>query len=228
MKKKSTARHLSKSVMPSGLIADVRRMIEETRTAVAVTVNAGLTILYWRIGKRISEEILKGERAGYGRQILATLSQELFGEYGPGFSEQNLRHMLKFVEAFPDPEILSTLWRELSWSHFKAVIYLEKPLQREFYAEMCRVERWSVRTLRRKIDSMLYERTAVSRKPDKLAKREITELAKKIGCRRILHRTATRGSARTETPRRHSQRQSPSRTPANGGTQRERGLRHYV
>jgi hypothetical protein len=179
MKMKFTARHLSKSVMPSGLIADVRRMIEETRSAVAVTVNAGLTILYWRIGKRISEEILKGERAGYGRQILATLSQELFGEYGPGFSEQNLRHMLKFVEAFPDPEILSTLWRELSWSHFKAVIYLEKPLQREFYAEICRVERWSVRTLRRKIDSMLYERTAVSRKPDKLAKREITELREK-------------------------------------------------
>jgi len=158
------------------LLADVRRMIEETRSAVAVTVNAGLTILYWRIGERISEEILKGERAGYGQQILATLSQELARDYGDGFSYSALTRMVKFVESFPHSEIVATLSQQLSWSHFKELLPLERPLQREFYAEMCRVERWSVRTLRRKIDSMLYERTAISHKPDTLAKEELAKL----------------------------------------------------
>ena len=129
------------SPMPSELLGDIRRMIEEVRSAVAVTVNAGLTMLYWRIGKRINEEVLEGERAAYGEQIVHALSAQLLTEYGSGFSAKNLRHTMKFAEVFPDEEIVSTLWRQLSWSHFKEIIYLKKPLQREFYAEMCRVER---------------------------------------------------------------------------------------
>jgi len=78
--------------------------------------------------------------------------------------------------SFPDEQILSTLSGELSWSHFKELIYLNKPLQREYYAEMCRIERWSVRTLRDKIGSMLYERTALSRKPDELIQQELATL----------------------------------------------------
>ena len=161
---------------PDELLGDIRRMIEEARSAVAVTVNVGLTMLYWRIGKRINEDVLKGERAEYGERIVSTLSRQLAEEYGPGFSAKNLRHMMTFAEAFPGEQIVSTLWRQLSWSHFKEIIYLKQPLQREFYAEMCRVENWSVRTLRRKIDSMLYERTAISRKPEELARRELAEL----------------------------------------------------
>lgn len=155
------------------LVADIRRMIEETRAAVAVTVNAGLTMLYWRIGKRIGEEMLKGERAEYGTEIVSTLSRQLALEYGNGFSAKNLRHMIRFAEAFPDAGIVTTLSHQLSWSHFKEIIYLKQPLQKEFYAEICRVERWSVRTLRRKIGSMLYERTALSRKPEELARQEL-------------------------------------------------------
>ena len=82
------------------LVADIRRMIEETRASVAATVNAGLTMLYWRIGKRIGEEILKGERAEYGTEIVSTLSRQLALEYGNGFSAKNLRHMIRFAEAF--------------------------------------------------------------------------------------------------------------------------------
>ena len=100
-----------------GLVADVRRMVEQTREGVARTVNAGMTLLYWRIGKRINEEILKGERAGYGEQILSTLSRQLEAEYGRGFSEKSLRHMLRFAEAFPDERIVSALMRQLSWTH---------------------------------------------------------------------------------------------------------------
>ena len=168
--------HLPQQAKTGKLLEDIRRMIEETRSAVAVTVNVGLTLLHWRIGERISEEILKGDRAEYGKQILATLSQELSVEYGRGFNYSALTRMVSFVEAFPQKEIIATLSQQLSWSHFVALIPLKRPLQREFYAEMCRIERWSVRTLRKKIDSMLYERTAISRKPEDLAKKELAQL----------------------------------------------------
>jgi predicted nuclease of restriction endonuclease-like (RecB) superfamily len=148
----------------------------ETRQAVATTVNAALTTLYWRIGKRVKEEILKGERAEYGEQIIATLSRQLETEYGRGFSEKSLRHMLRFAEAFPDRRIVSALMRQLSWTHFLSIIYLRDSLQRDFYAEMCRIEHWSTRTLQKKIDSMLYERTALSKKPEELARIELDAL----------------------------------------------------
>ena len=146
------------------LLADIRNMIEEARSVVATAVNAGLTMLYWNIGKRINEEILKGERAGYGEEILSNLSQQLISEYGHGFSAKNLRHMMRFVETFPDEQIVSALRRQLSWTHFKSLIYLDDPIKRDFYAEMCRIERWSTRILQERMDSMLYERTAISRK----------------------------------------------------------------
>ncbi|WP_133512922.1 PDDEXK nuclease domain-containing protein [Candidatus Thiosymbion oneisti] len=158
------------------LLGDIRQMIEEARTAVAVTVNVGLTMLYWRIGRRIGQEILKGARAEYGAEIVSALARQLTTEYGQGFSEKSLRHMIRFVEAFADERIVSALMRQLSWTHFLAIIYLPDPLQREFYAEMCRVERWSTRTLRKKIASMLYERTALSGKPAELAKIELQAL----------------------------------------------------
>jgi len=158
------------------LLEDLRRIIEEARQSVAVTVNAALTQLYWRVGKRINDEILKGERAEYGKEILATLSQELVRDYGKGFSYSALTRMLKFSDAFPDRKIVATLSQTLSWSHFCEILPLDKPLQRDFYAEMCRIERWSVRTLRRKIDSMLYERTALSKKPEELARIELDAL----------------------------------------------------
>ena len=158
------------------LLQDIRRMIEKTRSAVAATVNVGLTMLYWQIGKRINAEILKGERAKYGEEIIATLSQELIKEYGQGFNYSALTRMVRFAEVFPDSEIVATLSQQLSWSHFKELLPLEKPLQRDFYAEMCKVERWSVRTLRQKVDSMLYERTALSKKPEKLIRQELDAL----------------------------------------------------
>lgn len=178
MKKQTPPPAANKGRAPSAdpLIGDIRALIEETRSAVAVTVNAGMTLLYWRIGKRICEDILRKERAGYGDEIVATLSRQLTTDYGGGFSEKSLRHMILFSETFPELEIVSTLSRQLSWSHFKEIIYLKQPLQKEFYAEMCRVERWSVRTLRDKIASMLYERTALSRKPEELARTELESL----------------------------------------------------
>jgi len=161
---------------PRPLLQDLRRMIEEVRQGVAAAVNAALTLLYWRVGKRINEEILKGERAEYGKEILATVSQALVRDYGKGFSYSALTRMVKLSDAFPDPQIVATLSQTLSWSHFCELLPLDQPLQRDFYAELCRIERWSVRTLRQKIGSMLYERTALSKKPEALARAELDAL----------------------------------------------------
>lgn len=170
---KSPARHTD------ALLRELRDLIEETRAGVATTVNAALTMLYWQVGRRISKEILQGGRAGYGVQIVATLSRQLAEEYGNGFNGKNLHRMIQFAEVFHDEQIVVTLLRQLSWSHFLLLIPLKNQLQRDFYAEMCRVEGWSVRTLRNKIGSMLYERTALSKKPDQLIAHELEQLRSK-------------------------------------------------
>lgn len=104
------------------------------------------------------------------------LSARLTEAYGSGFTRPNLFHMVRFAEVFPDEKIVYTLCRQLSWSHFRWLIYLDDPLRRDFYAEMCRVERWSVRTLQSKLQGMLFERTALSRKPADLARAEVQAL----------------------------------------------------
>ena len=165
-----------KNQEPRELLIEIRTLIEDARRQTAVAVNIGLTLLYWRIGRRIQREVLGNERAAYGDQIVVTASRQLVAEYGRGYSEKNLRRMVQFAEAFPDEEIVVTLSRQLSWSHFSALLPLNQPFQREFYAEMCRIEGWSVRTLRERIDSMLYERTALSKKPDSLIRQELAVL----------------------------------------------------
>lgn len=158
------------------LLSDIRGLIEEARVQVATAVNSRLVMLYWQIGRRIGEEVLEGDRAEYGQAIVATLSQQLAGEYGDGFSEKSLRRMIQFAKVFPDEQIVVALIRQLSWTHFIALIPIDDPLKRDFYAEMCRIERWSTRTLRKKIGGMLFERTALSKKPAKLARQELAAL----------------------------------------------------
>jgi predicted nuclease of restriction endonuclease-like (RecB) superfamily len=158
------------------LFTDLARLIEESKQYVAQTVNSTLTLLYWRIGKRISNDLLQNKRAEYGNQIVATVSRQLVENYGNGFSEKSIRRMVQFAEVFHDEQIVASAMRQLSWSHFIELIPLKQSLQREFYAEMCRIEKWSVRTLREKINGMLYERTAISKKPKHLIKQEIKQL----------------------------------------------------
>lgn len=158
------------------LIADIRRLIDSARQRAAVSLNTELTILYWQIGTRINAEILQGERAEYGKQIVATLSRQLILEYGRSFEEKNLRRMVQFAEVYPNKEIVATLSRQLSWSHFKDLIPLKNAVQRDFYTEMCCLENWSVRQLRDRINSMLFERTAISRKPEKTIQHDLKAL----------------------------------------------------
>jgi len=160
------------------LYTEIRSLIETARGQVAQAVNSGLVLMYWQIGMLIRKNVLGEERAEYGKQIISTLSRQLIQEFGSGFSEKSLRRMIQFAEVFPDQKIVASLMRQLSWTHFLEIIPLNNPLQRDFYAEMCRIERWSVRTLREKISGMLYERTAISKKPAKLIKQELKSLHK--------------------------------------------------
>jgi len=158
------------------LLGDLRSLIDGARHRTAQAVNSTLVSLNWHIGNRIRTDILQEKRAEYGEEIVQTLSAQLAGEYGRGYSRRNLFNMLRLAEVFPDVEIVQTLSRQLGWSHFLEIIPLKDELKRDFYAEMCRIERWSVRTLRAKIGGMLYERTALSKKPDALIKRELATL----------------------------------------------------
>ena len=162
--------------LQESLITDLRTLINEARNKVALIVNTEITLLYWHIGKRINEEVLGNQRAEYGKQIVSTLSTQLTEEYGKGFNEKNLRRMMQFAELFPDFQIVAPLARQLSWSHFLILFPIKDPLSREFYLTMSVSERWTKRTLRNKIDSMLYERTAISSKPEEVIKTELANL----------------------------------------------------
>lgn len=174
MNRRKTAVQLAEA--PSALLGDIRALIEAARQRATSAVNSELTMLYWRVGQRIHTQILEGKRADYGEEVLPTLSAQLVKEYGSSFSVKNLRRMVQFAATSPDEQIVVSLIRQLSWTHFIALIPLKDPRQRDFYAQMASVERWSVRTLRERIDSMLYERTALSRKPDKLIAQELATM----------------------------------------------------
>jgi len=165
------------SLASEELVGSIRPLIEQAKARVAQSVNSELVMLYWQIGKRISEDLPAGNRAEYGAKIVELVSERLTAEYGKGFRRSNVFHMIRFAEVFDDPKIVQTLSGLLSWSHFIEIIYQKDPLQRQFYAEMSRVERWSVRTLRKKIQGMLYERTAISRRPEELARQELEALS---------------------------------------------------
>lgn len=160
----------------NNLFADIRQMIEATRTQVAATVNSAMTLMYWHIGNRINREVLGGERAAYGKQVVETLALNLTKEYGKGFDAKSLRKMMQFASVFPDIQIVAPLVGQLSWSHFLQVIPIDDDLARNFYLTMAADQRWSKRTLKAKIDGMLYERTAIAKQPEEVILHDLEEL----------------------------------------------------
>jgi len=156
------------------LVIEIKDLIAQSREQVAVAVNSAITMLYWQIGKRINEEIKGKNRTEiYGKEIVATLWRQLSEEYGSAFSEKNLRRMMQFAKVFPESSIVVSLMQQLSWSHIKILIPIENQLKREFYIEMCKLEKWSVRTFQERINTMLYERTAISKKPELTIQNEL-------------------------------------------------------
>jgi predicted nuclease of restriction endonuclease-like (RecB) superfamily len=121
-----------------------------------------MTLLFWQVGKRTNEYILEHKRAEYGQQIIVMLSRQLEERFGRSFGEKNLRRMLQFATVFPEPEIVVTLSRQLSWSHFLVLLPLKTAEQRLFYAQRTIQEQMSVRELRKQIEQKVYERTAIA------------------------------------------------------------------
>lgn len=157
------------------LYTDVCHIIDETRTRVAVYVNAEVCHTNWLIGKRIKEDILYNKRAEYGKQVVKELSQRLSERYGKGWSEKTLRHCLRAAETFSESDIVSAVQRQFSWTHLKSIMYIPNELARKFYMQMCCYEHWDTRTLDKKIESQLYERTAISRRPEDVIRQALEE-----------------------------------------------------
>jgi len=157
---------MNQPCLPDSLVSDLTSLIAKARIHAAAAVNAEITTLYWHVGRRIRIDVLKEKRADYGKHILRALSEKLTRKFGRGWSDKQLRHCLRFAETFEDESIVSALRRELSWTHIKTIIYIDGPLKRSFYMELCRLEKWSTRQLSERLNSMLYERTALSKKPE--------------------------------------------------------------
>lgn len=144
------------------LVGELSKLIEQSRQFVATQANSSLTLLFWKIGKRINETILQNKRADYGRQIVVTMSRQLADKYGRNFAEKNLRRMLQLAEQFPDEQIVATVSRQLSWSHFLALIPLKSNEAKLFYAQEALNHNLGVRELRKLIAVKTFERTEIA------------------------------------------------------------------
>lgn len=168
---------MNAEINKSGFVSDIKILIEQSKQQLALVVNSTMSLLYWQIGTRINQELKQyTSNETYGKQIVASLCRQLEIEYGTSFSEKNLRRMMQFAIQFPDEKIVVSLIRQLSWTHILAIIPIEDPLKREFYIQMCAHEKWSVRVFRERIQSMLYERSAISKKPDKTIQNDLKSL----------------------------------------------------
>ena len=158
------------------LVAELRQLIDAARQRAATAVNAELTRLYWQVGERIHRDILGSQRAGYGEAIIPTLSKQLTVDYGRGWSARHLRLCIRLAQTYPDAAIVNTLCAELSWSHLRLIAAIDDPIKRDFYTELCRLERWSVRQLQERIQSLLFERSAISRQPEETIQHDLQQL----------------------------------------------------
>lgn len=159
------------------LYQDIRQLVEQARAQVVVQVNQALVLTYWHIGKTIKQSVITEARAGYGDATMQKLADKLVLDYGQGFGRRNLFRMVKLYQCFGSLEIVTTLSAQLSWSHLVELLKVDDPTQRSFYAELCAQSRWSVRTLRERMDSLLFERTAISKQPEQAIRHELTQLS---------------------------------------------------
>ncbi len=166
---KITARSISSEMsnQPSvftkrDLLCDLKALIEQGRRQAVAAVNSALALTYWHVGKRINEEILQGERAEYGKQVVVSLAKELAVLYGKSFEARNLRRMMQFAEVFPEFEIVSPLVSQLNWTHFTILMTLNSNDARMFYAKHAIESKWSKRELQRQIERKAFERSEIA------------------------------------------------------------------
>lgn len=144
----------------NSMILEIRELLENARKNVAQQVNTQLLTTYWNIGRIIVEYEQQNQiRADYGKQTLRELSKELTREFGKGFSRSNLQNMRAFYLAY---EKCQTVSGKLSWSHYCELLSITDENKRSFYEKESINSGWSVRELKRQIDSSLYERLLLS------------------------------------------------------------------
>lgn len=147
------------------LFTSIKKLVDQSRQTIAVTVNSALCILNYSIGKHISEVIGYKAYDNYGKSILATVSQRLTAEYGRGFTYSALTRMVKVAATF-DREMFATLSQTLSWSHFIELATIEDATKRLYYQQLAVHNHWSLRELRQRQDAMDFERSLVATKPE--------------------------------------------------------------
>ncbi len=160
------------------LFIQIAALIHTSKENLNRSFNKELTMLNWQIGKHIDETLANIEET-YGLEIVATLSPLLMEQFGKGYTTSSLHRVRRFYKAFSKIKIVATQSPLLSWSHFIELTNVKNDLARSYYTELCKIEHWNVRELRERINSMLYERTVLSKKPEKLIKQEIKELQSK-------------------------------------------------
>jgi predicted nuclease of restriction endonuclease-like (RecB) superfamily len=172
MKKESANINTNESL----LYTDICSLIETTRYRVATVANAEIIMMHWQIGKRIKDDVLYNQRATYGKQVLKNLAVKIRDRYGSGWGYEKLKHCVRSAYLFSQNEIEYAVRTQLTWTHLRSLMSIDDELKRAFYMEMCKLEHWDTRTLDEKIDKMLYERTALSRKPEELIKQELQQI----------------------------------------------------
>ena len=170
---------LMKYAESADLYSKISNLITAKKYTVSRAVNSAIVFLYWEIGETICKDILQNHKAEYGKNIINEVAKQLSQDYGKGFDRTAIFRMVQFYQEFPDKEKVATLSQQLTWSHFVVLLPIEDELKRDFYAVMCKSENWSVRVLRERKNSMLYERTAISKKPDETIKNDIALLMEK-------------------------------------------------
>jgi len=144
------------------LLDRVVGIIEKRKHHAGSFANREITLMYWEIGRYISSLLLNGKRAEYGKQIVATLSQQLIEKYGKSFDIQNVRRMMRFAEKFDDFEIVSELATQLSWTHFVEILPIKSDEARLYYANEAAKSHLSTKELRRHISRKAYERREIA------------------------------------------------------------------
>ncbi len=167
---------ISGIVIGSSLMADLRKLIRSAQSRAAVSLNAEAVMLYWSIGSRIKVDLMKNHRAGYGERVQKTVSEKLTAEFGSGWGLRKIQHCVRSADVFSKEQIVSAVRSQLGWTHLKMIMAEKDALKRDFYLSLCALEHWSTRMLEKKMDGMLYERTAISRKPEKLVRKELAEI----------------------------------------------------
>ncbi len=153
------------------LLDSIGVLLESSRKQAVQKVNSILVETYWNIGMQIVEfEQYGKEKAEYGSELLKRMSKDMKARFGKGFSRSNLQYMRLFYIKFPKYQTLSG---KLSWSHYTELLGVSEELAFSFYTKQCEMENWSVRELKRQIQSSLFERIALSKD-----KKEVLRLAK--------------------------------------------------